>query len=80
VTVPKVTVIPAQAGIQTVIARSNATRQSRGFAFAPGHAAHLPWIATPFGLAMTVKGRRAPDDDSHMVDDDGIPGFRPAPE
>jgi hypothetical protein len=32
------------------------TRQSRGFAFAPGHAAHLPWIATPFGLAMTVKG------------------------
>ncbi len=48
------------------------TRQSRGFAFAPGHAAHLPWIATPFGLAMTVKGgglamtmkgRRARDDD-----------------
>ena len=25
---------------------------------APGHAAHLPWIATPFGLAMTVKGGR----------------------
>jgi hypothetical protein len=47
---------------------------------APGHAAHLPWITTPFGLAMTVKGRRAPDDDPHMVDDDGIPGFRPAPE
>ncbi len=33
--------------VTAVIERSEATRQSRGFAFPPTHAAHLPWIATP---------------------------------
>ena len=28
----------------------------QGFTVAPGHAANPPWIATPFGLAMTVEG------------------------
>jgi hypothetical protein len=33
-----------------------------GFAVAPCHAAQLPKIATPFGLAMTGMRRRARDD------------------
>ena len=52
------------------------TRQSRGFAFAPGHAAHLPWVATGLpALAMTGNGTSLRGGEA----DAAIQGFTVAP-